>query len=78
MMDEHLIALGALLSANDSIYSSYKRLQILNECTVEGSRYKTFTGLSMKEVKEAYELASEAIRKLEKAVSRMQRYEDER
>lgn len=77
-MDEHEIALGALLAANYSVHSSYKRLQMLNLHAVEGSRYKTFTGLSMREVKEAYELSSEAIRKLEKAVSRMKRYEDER
>ena len=77
-MDEHEIALGALLAANYSIYSSHKRLQIMHESSVEGSRYNTITGLSMKEVKEAYELSSQAIHKLEKAVSRMQRYEDER
>lgn len=77
-MNEEEIALGTLLSANYACHVAFKRLAEDSHYAVEGSRFKTFTGVSSREIKQAQELTEQAIRLLDKAVARMRRYHEQK
>ena len=76
MMTEQEIALGALIAAQSAANTAYKQLAEDSFNAVDGSRLKTFAGVSSMEAKEACALIEKASRLFCDAVARMRRYED--
>ena len=77
-MREEEIALGAVFAAHHACIIAENRLSSESGYAVHGSRYKTFTGVSAREIREAVDMLASASRVLQKAVDRMNRYHEER